>query len=77
MEAHEASSLYSEEQAKLLRTVCSETESANAELSMFMSALQLEDIPGENEFTLIPQELVECAAGLSVRSVTSSYKIKC
>ena len=67
MEAHEASSLYSEEQAKLLRTVCSEMESANAELALFMSALQLDDIPADHQCSSIPQELIECAAGLSFR----------
>jgi hypothetical protein len=66
MEAHEASSLYSEQQAKLLRGVCGEIEAANGELAVFMSALQLEDIP-EQETEPVPQELIECAAGLSVR----------
>jgi hypothetical protein len=50
----------------LLRSVCGEIESANAELAVFMSALQLEDIP-DHEAEPIPQELIECAAGLSVR----------
>ena len=45
MEAHEASSLYSEEQAKLLRTVGTEIEESSSNLAVFMSALQLEDIP--------------------------------
>ena len=70
LEAHEASSLYSEQQAKLLRSVCGEIEAANAELTIFMSALQLEDIPHQ-ETEPIPQEIIECAAGLSVRSATS------
>ena len=76
MEAHEASSLYSEEQAKLLRTVCSEIESANGDLAVFMSALQLDDIPGEAEFARVPQELIECAAGLSVRFGFICYLFK-
>ena len=67
MEAHEASSLYSEEQAKLLRTVCSEIESASGELALFMSALQLDDIPTDQQSSGLPQELLECAAGLSFR----------
>ncbi len=66
LEAHEASSLYSEQQAKLLRSISGEIESANAELAVFMSALQLEDIP-DQEAEPIPQELIECVAGLSVR----------
>ena len=45
MEAHEASSLYSEEQAKLLRTIGNEIEESSNNLAVFMSALQLEDIP--------------------------------
>ena len=59
--------MYSEEQAKLLRRVLAETDSANGELTVYMSALQLEDIPGEKEYVAIPDELIECAAGLSVR----------
>ena len=47
----------------------SETESANNELTVYMSALQLEDIPSEDEYMQIPQELIECAAGLSLRLV--------
>lgn len=67
IEAHEASSLYSEEQAKLLRTVCSDIEMANGDLAVFLSALQLDDIPREEDLIQVPQELIECAASLSVR----------
>ena len=67
IEAHEASSLYSEEQAKLLRTVCSDIEIANGDLAVFLSALQLDDIPREEDLIQVPQELIECAASLSVR----------
>ena len=53
MEAHEASSLYSEEQAKLLRTVGTEIEEASSNLAVFMSALQLDDIP-RSDFKVLP-----------------------
>ena len=64
LEAHLGGSLYSEEQAKLLRTVCGEIEEANDTIAVYLASLQLEDIPGELE---LPQELIECCAGLSVR----------
>ena len=44
-----------------------ETERSNSELTVYMSALQLEDIPSEDEYVKIPQELIECAAALSLR----------
>ena len=47
MEAHEASSLYSEEQAKLLRTVCG----------------KVEDIPNTTSTLSLLQELVEPLCG--------------
>ena len=64
LEAHLGGSLYSEEQAKLLRTVCGQIEEANDTITVYLASLQLEDIPGELD---LPQELIECCAGLSVR----------
>jgi tyrosine-protein phosphatase non-receptor type 23 len=66
LEAHLASSAYSEEQAKLLRAVCGEIQEANDVMVVYMASLQLDDIPPPTDLEL-PQELIECAAGLSVR----------
>ena len=69
LETHAASSLYSEELAKILRTVGGEIEVANDSLVMYLSSLQLEDIPDTDSLALasMPQEIVDCVAGLSVR----------
>ena len=66
LEAHLGGSLYSEEQAKLLRTVTGEIQEANDTMVVYLSSLQLEDVPPATDLEL-PQELIECAAGLSVR----------
>lgn len=44
MRAHEASSMYSEEKAKLLRRIGSSVEMKDAQLNDFMSSLQLEEL---------------------------------
>jgi len=67
LEAHESSSLYSEEKAKLLRNICGDIEMADSELAVYMSSVQIQDIPGPADHISLPQELIECAAGLSVR----------
>ena len=64
LETHAASSLYSEELAKILRTVCGEIETANDSLVLYLSSLQLEDIPDTESLATLPQELIDCAAGL-------------
>ena len=49
----------------MLRTVCGQIEEANDTITVYLASLQLEDIPtGELD---LPQELIECCAGLSVR----------
>ncbi|CAH1788596.1 unnamed protein product, partial [Owenia fusiformis] len=68
LEAHESSSLYSEEKAKLLRRVGSEVEEKNQELGQFMSSLQVENLKsagGEPE--RLPQTLLEKCALISVK----------
>ncbi|RVE46209.1 hypothetical protein evm_009167 [Chilo suppressalis] len=63
MGAHEASSLYSEEKAKLLRHVVTQVEVKNTELMEFMSSLQLEQLDVLDSDQKIPQEIVDrCAA---------------
>ena len=70
LEAHEASSLYSEEKAKLLRVIGEEIESKNNELALFMSSMSLDEdgvVPKPDEHIALPQELIEVAASLSVK----------
>ncbi len=67
LEAHEASSLYSEEKAKLLRQVGDVIEDKDNELVVFLSSLKLEEVPNPGDHISMPQELIECAAGLSVK----------
>ena len=67
LETHLAASAYSEELAQLLRTVTGEVERANDSLVLYLSSLQLEDIPDSSSTASLPQEVVDCAAGLSVR----------
>uniref|UniRef100_A0A7N8XL69 Protein tyrosine phosphatase non-receptor type 23 n=1 Tax=Mastacembelus armatus TaxID=205130 RepID=A0A7N8XL69_9TELE len=75
MAAHEASSLYSEEKAKLLRDVMAKIESKNETLEQFMDSLGLEPESVDNldMYSHIPPVLMEKCAALSVRPDT----VKC
>ncbi|XP_057690081.1 tyrosine-protein phosphatase non-receptor type 23 isoform X2 [Corythoichthys intestinalis] len=72
MAAHEASSLYSEEKAKLLRDVMGKIESKNDTLEQFMDSLGLEPESVDNldMYSHIPPVLMEKCAALSVRPDT-------
>uniref|UniRef100_A0A8D2JG41 Tyrosine-protein phosphatase non-receptor type 23 n=1 Tax=Varanus komodoensis TaxID=61221 RepID=A0A8D2JG41_VARKO len=72
MAAHEASSLYSEEKAKLLREVMAKIEAKNEVLEQFMDSLQLdpETIDNLDMYNHIPPVLMEKCAALSVRPET-------
>uniref|UniRef100_A0A665TEK5 Tyrosine-protein phosphatase non-receptor type 23 n=1 Tax=Echeneis naucrates TaxID=173247 RepID=A0A665TEK5_ECHNA len=72
MAAHEASSLYSEEKAKLLRDVMAKIESKNETLEQFMDSLGLEPESVDNldMYSHIPPVLMEKCAALSVRPDT-------
>ncbi|XP_056142131.1 tyrosine-protein phosphatase non-receptor type 23 [Lampris incognitus] len=72
MAAHEASSLYSEEKAKLLRDVVAKMESKNETLEQFMDSLGLEPESVDNldMYAHIPTVLMEKCAALSVRPDT-------
>ncbi|KAM9783057.1 tyrosine-protein phosphatase non-receptor type 23 [Neosynchiropus ocellatus] len=72
MAAHEASSLYSEEKAKLLRDVMSKIDSKNDTLEQFMDSLGLEPESVDNldMYSHIPPVLMEKCAALSVRPDT-------
>ncbi|XP_063308929.1 tyrosine-protein phosphatase non-receptor type 23 [Pelobates fuscus] len=72
MAAHEASSLYSEDKAKLLREVMSKIEAKNEVLDQFTDSLQLDPDTVDNldMYTHIPPALMEKCAALSVRPDT-------
>ncbi|CAI5789282.1 tyrosinenon-receptorprotein phosphatase non-receptor type 23 [Podarcis lilfordi] len=72
MAAHEASSLYSEEKAKLLREVMAKIDAKNEVLEQFMDSLQLdpETVDNLDMYKHIPPVLMEKCAALSVRPET-------
>ncbi|KAG9345078.1 hypothetical protein JZ751_009619 [Albula glossodonta] len=72
MAAHEASSLYSEEKAKLLRDVMAKIDSKNETLEQFMDSLCLDPDTVDNldMYSHIPPVLMEKCAALSVRPDT-------
>ncbi|KAM4580419.1 tyrosine-protein phosphatase non-receptor type 23 isoform 1-T1 [Odontesthes bonariensis] len=72
MAAHEASSLYSEEKAKLLRDVMTKIDSKSETLEQFMDSLGLEPESVDNldMYSHIPPVLMEKCAALSVRPDT-------
>ncbi|XP_044752950.1 tyrosine-protein phosphatase non-receptor type 23 isoform X2 [Coccinella septempunctata] len=67
MEAHEASSLYSERKAKVLRQYGELIENKDQKLAEFMSSLQIEFLNDMRQATGIPQEIVDRAAALSAK----------
>ena len=58
LEAHEASSLYSEEKARLLRQVGDRVEEKDAELVVFLSSLKLEEIPNPGDHIALPAQVI-------------------
>ncbi|KAM6339013.1 tyrosine-protein phosphatase non-receptor type 23 [Podargus strigoides] len=72
MAAHEASSLYSEEKAKLLRDAMAKIEAKNEVLDQFMDSMQLDADTVDNldMYSHIPPVLMEKCAALSVRPDT-------
>ncbi|XP_050996104.1 LOW QUALITY PROTEIN: tyrosine-protein phosphatase non-receptor type 23 [Acomys russatus] len=72
MAAHEASSLYSEEKAKLLREMLAKIEDKNEVLDQFMDSMQLdpETVDNLDAYNHIPPQLMEKCAALSVRPDT-------
>ncbi|XP_062978246.1 LOW QUALITY PROTEIN: tyrosine-protein phosphatase non-receptor type 23 [Elgaria multicarinata webbii] len=72
MAAHEASSLYSEEKAKLLREAMAKIDTRNEVLEQFMDSLQLdpETVDNLDMYNHIPPILMEKCAALSVRPET-------
>ncbi|KAL7829883.1 hypothetical protein AOLI_G00307680 [Acnodon oligacanthus] len=68
MATHEASSLYSEEKAKLLREVMAKTDGKNQVLEKFMDSLSCDSVDNLDMFNSVPPVLLEKCAALSVRS---------
>lgn len=68
MKVHELSSLYSEEKAKLSRTIISQKEEKDLQLEQFMTALQIDQLHLDNmDHFKLPKRLLECCAAISVR----------
>ncbi|XP_075992722.1 tyrosine-protein phosphatase non-receptor type protein myopic isoform X2 [Anticarsia gemmatalis] len=70
MGAHEASSMYSEEKAKLLRHIVSQVEAKNTELMEFMSSLQLDQLDVLDSDHKVPQEIVDRCAAMNAKAET-------
>ncbi|KAF4100539.1 tyrosine-protein phosphatase non-receptor type 23b [Onychostoma macrolepis] len=67
MATHEASSLYSEEKAKLLRDIVAKIEDKNQILEKFMESLSSDSVYKIDMFKSLPDVLLEKCAFLSVR----------
>ncbi|XP_046689014.1 tyrosine-protein phosphatase non-receptor type 23-like, partial [Homalodisca vitripennis] len=67
MKAHEASSLYSEEKAKLLRKMGALMDEKDQELVAFMSSLHLDCVNAHLEPDRLPQDIVDRCAALSAK----------
>lgn len=66
LKAHETSSIYSEELAKVLRKITADIVKAENELETFLSTLQLDELRARNDWEL-PQEVVDRCAALSAQ----------
>ncbi|XP_059485040.1 tyrosine-protein phosphatase non-receptor type 23 isoform X2 [Neocloeon triangulifer] len=67
LRAHEASSMYSEEKAKLLRRVGTQVDEKDTELNAFMSSLQLDTLNVGSDGDQLPNDLIEACAALSAQ----------
>ncbi|TRY65701.1 hypothetical protein DNTS_005550 [Danionella cerebrum] len=76
MATHEASSLYSEEKARLLRDVASKIEERNQILERFMESLNTDSVYKVDMFKSLPDSLLEKCAFLSVRPDTVKNLVK-
>ncbi|RNA28685.1 Tyrosine- phosphatase non-receptor type 23, partial [Brachionus plicatilis] len=71
MQAHELSSLYSEEKAKILRQINGQVEEKDSNLVQFTGALQINELHlKELDHLRLPKELIECCAEVSVKEQT-------
>ncbi|KAL9911152.1 tyrosine-protein phosphatase non-receptor type protein myopic isoform 1-T1 [Glossina fuscipes fuscipes] len=77
MKAHEASSMYSEEKAKLLRKYGAKIEEKDGELASFMTSLSLENLNiNEEKANKIPQAVVDRCADLNANKSAIPELIK-
>uniref|UniRef100_A0A1B0AJE8 Tyrosine-protein phosphatase non-receptor type 23 n=1 Tax=Glossina pallidipes TaxID=7398 RepID=A0A1B0AJE8_GLOPL len=77
MKAHEASSMYSEEKAKLLRKYGAKIEEKDGELASFMTSLSLENLNiNEEKANKIPQGVVDRCADLNANKSAIPELIK-
>lgn len=67
MEAHEASSLYSEQKATLLRTLGEAVENKDKALAEFMSSLHLDGLSQMRQASGITQDVIDRAAAMSAK----------
>lgn len=75
MKVHEASSLYSEEKAKILRSVGAKIEEKDQQLDSYLSSLKLQNLSlwdpdaqnPESDHLPLPEELAERCAALNAR----------
>ncbi|KAL3280960.1 hypothetical protein HHI36_004185 [Cryptolaemus montrouzieri] len=67
MEAHEASSLYSEKKAEVLRKYGELIENKDQKLAEFMSSMQIDFLNDMRQATGLPQDIVDRAAALSAK----------
>ncbi|XP_039279943.1 LOW QUALITY PROTEIN: tyrosine-protein phosphatase non-receptor type 23 [Nilaparvata lugens] len=67
MKIHEASSLYSEEKAKLLRKIGGMVDEKDQELVGFISSLQVDYLNNHVDSDILPQELVDRCAALAAK----------
>ena len=76
MKVHEANSVYSEEKAKILRSVGEKIEERNHQLNTYLMSLKLENLslwdPDaaslESEVLPLPEELAERCAAMNAKS---------
>ncbi|GLV42515.1 myopic [Carabus blaptoides fortunei] len=67
MEAHEASSVYSEQKAEMLRQIGAIVDSKDGELAEFMSSLQLDCLTQFRQATGVPQDVIDRAAAICAK----------
>lgn len=67
MEAHEASSVYSEQKAEMLRQIMAIVDTKDAELAEFMSSLQLDCLNQFKQAIGVPQDIVDRAAAICAK----------
>ncbi|KAB0798419.1 hypothetical protein PPYR_09412 [Photinus pyralis] len=76
MEAHEASSLYSEQKANLLRNLGEAVENKDKALAAFMSSLHLDGLSQMRQASGITQDVIDRAAAMSAKPTAIQDLVK-